>query len=229
MKPNDFFHLVKSKILSVSLRVKVMGIALGMVLLLGITITYHVRERFKEELREELKMAGISSARELASRSSGFILTPNQFALNLIAKDIIENSLDARYAFVVSPSNNIFALTFERGFPIELLDVNKAKVGSRFNMEILDTEEGLIVDVAVPILDGKAGVARVGMSEKRMWEKVNTITLQLLAVTAIISFFGIIAAYLLTIVLTRPILQLVELANALGEGNFKTKSKDMGQ
>jgi len=225
VKVKEFFLWLRNRALSVSIRIKVMGIALGMVLLLGLSITSQVRESFKKELREELQISGVSIAREMASRASGFILTPNRFALSLLVKDILENNQDIRYAFILSPSNEVLAHTFENGFPMELLVVNKVSTGSKFHIEMLETEDGIISDVAVPIFGGKAGIARVGMSEKRLWNKINTITLWILIVTAMVSLIGIGAAYLLTIILTRPITHLVRFANALGEGDFEQRAR----
>lgn len=225
MKGKENLLWLKNRILSVSVRIKVMGIALGIVFLFGLTIIFQVRESFKKELREELKTSGISIAKEMTSRSSGFILTPNKFALNLLIKDILENNEDVEYAFILSSSGEILAHSFENGFPKELLAVNRVSPGSKFRVEMLDTEKGIITDVAVPLFGGKLGTVRIGMNEKHLWNNVNAITLQILIVTAIVSLIGIGAASLLTMVLTRPITALVGFANALGKGDFEQKAK----
>ena len=225
MKGKEILLWLKNKLLSVSVRVKIMGIALGIVFLFGITTIYTVRESFKKELREELRISGISIAREMASRSSGFILTPNRFALNLLVKDMLENNEDVEYNFILSSSNEILAHSFENGFPKELLVVNRVSSGIKFNVEMLDTEEGIITDVAVPLFGGKLGTVRVGMNEKHLWNNVNAITLQILMVTVIVSLLGIGAASFLTMILTRPITDLVSFANALGKGDFEQRAR----
>ncbi len=225
MKAKEIIDRLKKKIFSVSVRIKVMGIALGIVFLFALTIIFQIRESFKKELREELKTSAISIAKEMTSRSSGFILTPNKFALNLLIKDIFENNVDVEYAFILSSSGEILAHSFENGFPKELLAVNRVSPGSKFNIEMLDTEEGIITDVAVPLFGGKLGTVRVGMNEKRLWNKVNAITFQILIVTAIVSIIGIGAASFLTVVLTRPITDLVRFTNALGKGDFEQRAK----
>ncbi|OGL50238.1 MAG: hypothetical protein A3H37_00600 [Candidatus Schekmanbacteria bacterium RIFCSPLOWO2_02_FULL_38_14] len=223
MKKNILW--LRERVLSVSIRIKVMGIALGIVFLFALTIIFQIRESFEKELREELKTSGIFIAKEMTSRSSGFILTPNQFALNLLIKNIFENNENVEYAFILSSSNEILVHSFENGFPKELLAVNRVSPGSKFRVEMLDTEEGIITDVAVPLFGGKLGTVRVGMNEKHLRNKLNAITLQILIVTAIVSLLSIGAASLLTIVLTRPITNLVSFVNALGKGDFEQRAR----
>ena len=63
------------------------------------------------------------------------------------------------------------------------------------------------------------------MNEKHLRNKLNAITLQILIVTAIVSLLSIGAASLLTIVLTRPITNLVSFVNALGKGDFEQRAR----
>jgi signal transduction histidine kinase len=72
----------------------------------------------------------------------------------------------------------------------------------------------------VPIFEGRAGTARVGVSDAQVQQTLNAITGQLLLTTMLVSTIGIIAAVLLTWVLTRPILSLVEATQAVGRGDF---------
>jgi signal transduction histidine kinase len=81
------------------------------------------------------------------------------------------------------------------------------------------------MDIAAPIFNGRAGVARVGLSEARIASTVQTITAQLLLATAIVSVLGIAAAYLLTLVLTHPILQLVRVARDIEQGDLTRRAQ----
>ena len=78
-------------------------------------------------------------------------------------------------------------------------------------------------DTAVPIFDGKAGTARIGLSEARMRATVATITMRLLLTTALVSLVGILAAIFLTWLLTRPVRQLVEATEAVRRGDFSPR------
>ncbi|MFN3477644.1 MAG: GAF domain-containing protein, partial [Candidatus Methylomirabilales bacterium] len=175
-------------------------------------------------MREELKQRGGSVARDVAGRAADLIITDNLFALQELVRSTLENNEDVRYVFIMNRGRNVLVHTFRDGFPPDLVEANSADPTERFRVEPLETEEGLIQDVAAPILEGKAGIARVGMSERRLKAIVQGTTWFLLIVTALVSLVGVAGAYLLTLVLTKPVLQLVEVTRAVGRGDFSQKA-----
>ncbi|MCL5075838.1 MAG: histidine kinase [Chloroflexi bacterium] len=209
---------------AVSVRVKIMGIVLGLVLLLGLGVTLQVRLSMNAMLGDELAKRGISLTRDLAARSADLILTNNTFVLYELLRDTLENNPDVRYAFILDASGNVLLHTFGTGLPVGLAESNAVGPKERYHLEVLDTEEGLIRDIAVPILDGRAGTARVGMSDRRLQGMLAATTRQLLIATALVSLMGVVAAYLLTLVLTRPIQELVEVTKAVVRGDWGRQS-----
>lgn len=205
---------------SVNLRVKVLGIVLGMVVLLGLAVTYQVRVALSEELEEQLKDQGVSITRDLAARATDLILINDMYALHQLLEETVLNNRNVRYAFIVDPEQHILAHTFGEGFPANLLEANSVEPDSHHHATWLETTEGSIWDSAVPIFGGKAGFARVGLSDDRMRHAVNTVTGQLLLTTVMVSAFGIAAATVLTWVLTHPILTLVSAAEAVAKGDL---------
>jgi len=200
-----------------------MGIVLALVLILGLGVTLQVRMSMEQVLRSELENREISIARELAARSTDLILTNDLFALYELIRDTVEHNEDVRYAFILDADGNLLVHSFEQGFPPDLLRVNSVDPQERYHLKILDTEEGLIHDIAVPIFEGRAGTARVGLSERRMRGTVAAVTGQLLLTTILISFIGTGAGYLLTWVLTRPLLALVRATKAVAKGDFSQR------
>ncbi len=124
---------------------------------------------------------------------------------------------------LVDSHNNVLASTFETGFPLQLIDANGVSPIEHHHLTALTTDEGTVWDTAVPIFNGRAGIARVGLSEARVQSALNTVTTQLLLTTVVVSAIGILAATLLTIVLTRPILSLMHAAQAVGKGDFSPR------
>ncbi|GFP21560.1 hypothetical protein HKBW3S06_00787 [Candidatus Hakubella thermalkaliphila] len=224
MKVSKLWSLFWSVAGAVPVRVKIMGIILGLVLLLGLGVTFQIRASLSRTLADQLDKQAISITRDVAARSTDLILTNNTFALYELLRDTVDNNQDVRYVFILDPSGEVLVSTFGDRFPPDLLKANPVPPDQRFSLEILDTEEGLIHDVAVPIFDGKAGVARVGMSERHFRDVVAAATRRLLLTTALMSLIGIFAAYLLTMVLTRPIRGLVEATEAVAKGNLKHRA-----
>jgi len=211
-------------ITAVSVRTKIMGIVLAPVLLLGLGITFQVRSTMDRTLRAELENRGISIARELAARSTDLLLTNDLFALYELIRDIVEHNEDVRYAFILDAGGQPVVHSFGRGFPTDLLRVNPISPDERYHVKILDTEEGLIYDIAVPIFEGRVGTARVGLSERQVQKKVAAITHRLLLITLGISMIGLALGSLLTWILTRPLGKLVRATQAVARGDLSSQT-----
>jgi len=208
----------------VSVRTKIMGIVLGLVLLLGAGVTVQVRATMTNTLGHELDQRGISIARDLAARSTDLILTNNLFALHELLRDTVGNNEDLRYAFVLDAEGRVLVHSFKQGVPPDLLTINPVRSDERYRLQILDTEEGLIHDVAVPIFAGRAGTARVGLSERRLQAQLTTTTYQLLLTTLLVSLIGVLGSFLLTWVLTRPVQALVAATRAVARGDLSQRA-----
>ena len=207
----------------VSLRVKIMGIALISIFSLGLGITWQARATMVRSLQRELEQRGISIARDLAFRSTDPVLTNNLYGLYTLARETVQTNEDIRYTFLVDPAGNVLAHSFEGGFPTDLLSVNQPEEGQPYRLQRIQTEEGLILDVAVPVFDGRAGTARVGMSYRRLDGVVAGATRWLLVTVLAVSLTGVGLSSLLTWLLTRPVRALTEATRRVGEGDLSPR------
>lgn len=205
---------------AVSIRTKIMGIVLALVLLLGAGVTVQVRMALLRVLTQQLREQSVSLARDLAARSTDPLLIHDLYDILQILRETKANNPDVRYAFIVDAQGRVVAHTFGEGFPRGLDRANFASGEMHHHTVALTTEEGMVWDTAVPIFDGRAGTARVGLSEERLRATVNAMTAQLLLTTALVSVAGIAAATLLTWLLTRPIHRLVQATEAVRRGDY---------
>ena len=204
----------------VGVQTKIMGIVVGLILLLGLGATYELRQRNAIALGRELDQRAVSIARDLAARSSDLILTNNSFGLYELARDTLENNQDVRYVFILGPDGSPLVHTFGGQLPAELVEANTVGPQERYHLEMLSTQEGLIRDVAVPIFDGHAGIARVGLSDRRLRTELEAATRELLMMTGGVGLVGLGVAYLLTLILTRPVLEMVRVVRAVERGDL---------
>jgi len=207
----------------VNLRAKMMGIALISIFSLGLGITWQARAMMVRSLQRELEQRGISIARDLAFRSTDLILTNDLYSLYTLARETVQTNEDVRYTFLVDPAGNVLAHSFEDGFPADLLAVNRPEEGQPYRLQKVQTEEGLVLDVAVPVFDGRAGIARVGMSYRRLGGAVAGATRWLLVTMLAVSLVGIGLSSLLTWLLTRPVQALTEATRRVGEGDLSPR------
>ncbi len=209
----------------VSISIKIMGIVLVLILIFGIGITFQVRNSLTTTLTHELEKHGIAITKHIAAHSTELILTGNHYDLYQLIKDSVENEDTVRYVLILDINGNIIITDFfNGGIPVGLTTANQISDDAQFQIVRLDTNEGLILDIAAPIFGGRAGIARVGMSTKSLREMVSIMTRRWLMITGVVSLFGLLIAYSLISVLTRPIKQLVEVTKAITKGDLKRKA-----
>ena len=205
---------------AVSVRVKIMGIVIIGTLLLGLTLEVQMRASVTSLMKQQLESRGISIARDLAARATDEILVNDLYALRQLLFETKANNPDVIYAFVLDPKGNILAHTFGDGFPIGLANANLVETSQHHHTLLFDSGHGLVWDIAVPIFDGRAGTARIGLSEAIITQNVLMLTSQLLLTTVVVLAIGLIAAAFLVYVVSRPITELVGATRAVAQGDF---------
>jgi signal transduction histidine kinase len=213
----------------VSIKVKIMGIVLALILIFGLAITLQVRNNLTTTLTKELEKQGVAITKNLAARSTDLVLTGNSFDLYQLLENTVEHNEEVRYAIVLDPDGNVLSHSFSGGLPVGLAGINIENPDTNFQIERLETNEGLILDIAVPVFGGRAGTSRVGMSTHLLNEAVADSTIQWIIIASTTALIGLLATYWLTAILTKPILQLVEVTKAITKGDLKRKAQVWAQ
>lgn len=205
---------------AVGLRTKILGMVTGVSLFVGVGTILQVRARLSSELRAEMRTYGIALASDLAARSADLILTDHQFGLHELIGDTFENNGDVRYVFVQNANNEVLAHSFARRVPDALLRVNIDRGKKQSQVQTLKTEDGFVTDAAVPIVGGRIGWARIGLSHNRIEEAISQATMALSGVVALALLVSLGLALLWANVLTRPLVELVSVARAVSRGDL---------
>lgn len=208
---------------AVSIRTKILGIILGLVVLLGVGLTVFVRQSLHRALHDELALLAVSAASDLASRSTDLILVNNLYALYELTQETRQNYPDIRYILILDKNGQPLVSTFGNALPAGLLQANQPAPSERYHLFSFNSPEGWVLEAAVPIFDGRAGIARVGFSEASIIRTVNLVTSQLLLATLLVSTIGILSSIFLTWILTHPILTLARAAQRVGQGDFNQR------
>ncbi|MEE8353393.1 MAG: HAMP domain-containing protein [Dehalococcoidales bacterium] len=207
-----------------SVRTKILGIVVVLILLFGLVTTFQVRGSLRTALTGELEKRGVAIASDLSARSTNLILTANILDLQLLIEDTVERNETVRYAFVLDKDGAVLAASFGDVLPIGLDEVNQEATSNGTLMETIDTDEGPVIDVAAPVFGGRAGTARIGMSTSLIREEVTAITERWVLITGAVLLVGLAASYWLASLLTRPIKHLVEATRAITRGDLKRKA-----
>jgi signal transduction histidine kinase len=162
----------------------------------------------------------------VAARAADLVLLEDSVSLKDLVLESLTSNKDIRYIFVLDGRGNVLAHTFGHFLPPDLQPANSgSEFAGGFRIRRLASEEGLLRDMAVPIFQGRAGVVRVGMSEERLERTLTRTIQQLLLLVATVSLLGVLAAYLPTRILTRPLLELGNLARAVGRADFTPRAR----
>src|SRR3972149_5455023 len=151
--------------LTLGLRTKITVVVVGPGVLLGLVTAVYNHLHLSQVYSDELTKRGIATARDLAARSSVPLLTNNLYGIYELAMDTLKNSEDVRYILIHGSQGEVLVHTFGRSLPRGLAEANAVAPEESDHVELLDTGEAVIRDVAVPILGG-TGTARVGVSER---------------------------------------------------------------
>ncbi|HZY31744.1 MAG TPA: GAF domain-containing protein, partial [Candidatus Methylomirabilis sp.] len=226
MNVKQFLRRIIAWTVGVSVRVKIMGIAVGLLLLFGVGVVIQVQRVTRATLTRELDERAVSIARDMAARAADLVLLEDFISLRDLVLDILTSNKDVRYIFVLDGRGNVLAHTFGHFLPPDLQPANSGdQYPGGFRIQRLASEEGLLRDVAAPIFGGRAGVVRVGMSQERLGRILSETTKQLLLLIAAVSLIGVIAAYLPARILTKPLLELKNVAEGLGRGDFRARAR----
>jgi signal transduction histidine kinase len=124
------------------------------------------------------------------------------------------------YIIVYNRQGGILADTFAGDVPLDVrtaptLPPNQHSIA----VDRPEPEPGLIeVRASAPTV-----TVRMGFSRSDIQSTVNNVTVQLLLITAVMVGVGLAAAMLLTWILTRPVLSLVEATRAIARGDYSRR------
>jgi len=114
----------------------------------------------------ENKLRGTALAESLAARAVNPLLAQDYLAL----RNMVGETGDVVYAFVLNADDRVVTHSFLKGFPVELTGANTVADTERVRVQLVDTGQILIYDFAAPILVSgeRIGTVRVGLSKSRL-------------------------------------------------------------
>ena len=214
---------------AVPLTVKIMGIVAVFISLLGLTVIINMRSYMTEVLDDQLRKRAVTIGNEVASESMNLILVGDLIGLYEKTKAVSMHNKDVRYVLILDEKGQLVAHNFGQGIPVGLLELRqleKDAIGS--DVIEVDSEEGVILDVLVP-LERNTGWVRIGMSEANMNLTINALSIKLMVTTLGITILGLFGAFIMSNLLTRPIKRLVDASIAVAEGDLSHRVSIGGQ
>lgn len=184
----------------------------------GLLLSFVVTQRYSNSLYASLKAQAESLAHAAALEAAEKILINDVVALQKLLENQMRSNQSISYLFV-QRDGRIVAHTFPSGVPAGLIGTNSPDDKKVGKAEEFQSKEGeRFVDIAWPIFDGKAGLLRLGMSEKPFQEQVRNLWVQMGLLTLGILVLSLSAGLLYIRRITRPLDDLANAAQRLDEG-----------
>lgn len=238
-------------LLSVPTFVKILGISVILLFLLGGSSWYQIR---KGMTRLHYLVQGenaLSLATSIAGRLEPILFAGNTPSLDLEIHKTMSEFPDVRYIVVQDKNRQILShgLTFPKELPVDILQNDKdlcSACHDPLSPELIPTEVmelyeqtplsaghlrsyvrhgNMVLEVTVPVGTSLEGTVRLGVGNEIIAREENTILRSLMASFLLTAVLGIVLASVLTFVLVRPIHALVDATRRVRQGDFSSRAK----
>lgn len=171
----------------------ILGIS-GIMVFMALVLTPSVSRMSASALIKENKKRGVALAGGLAIRAVDPILTRDLLRLRNIVDDVQAMGGGIVYAFILDAKKQVLVHTFQKGFPLALINANSIENKEQTRIQLLDTGDDLIYDFAAPVVVGESqiGTGRIGLSKSIIQRSVNRLILTIAALSAGTLFLAIL-------------------------------------
>lgn len=254
MVPNKLRQLIAGIAwwaLSVPIFIKIIGIGLLMTFLFASVAFWEIRtgiSRMQYSIHGE---NALSLALSLAARIEPMIPDMEDNDIDVEVNRTMGEFPDVRYIVVQSAKGDILShgftfpkeappdLLVNKGdlcaachaalspqeIPVDLLEITPNSALSSGNLRAYTRDQGMIMEVTVPIGNGSAGTVRLGVGDKVIAREMAKITKSLSFSLAACVVVGLSLAITLASVLVQPIRNLVLATHRLRHGDFTARSR----
>jgi len=203
-----------------SLKSKLLVAVSALVIGSGLLISLLVSQRYSSSLFKSMTAQAENLVHVVALEAADKILINDLVSLQKTLDHYRRSNPSIAYLFI-SRNGRVLAHTFDNGIPAGLIDANRPVSNEQSrSQEIVSTAGEKFMDIAWPVFSGKAGVLRLGLSEKPYKQQVTRLWLQMSGLTITILLVALAASLLFIKKVTRPLSALAETAEKIDEGRL---------
>lgn len=195
------------------------------ILSLGIMMGLAIRGVVIDSMRDEFLRQGTSIAKNFADRIAVSIIVGDRYDIEKAAQEVTRTEKDIAYIYLTGFDGRLLFHTFHEGHPPDILDWNPVRISDTPTTRLLDTEEGLIRDIGLQIVEGMLAELHIGLSEERLAGTLTTIRTLMLIIMAVVIILGCVLSLALSRRVTKPLEILVGFTQSLSRGEFGQQVK----
>lgn len=204
------------------LRLKILsGLALiSLFTMVAVVVILHAY--LDNALEKQLIKRGKIIAVTLAEQSGPHLQTSENNALQRLLNECLNLDKEIEYIFLMDESKGLLLHTFSNGFPEGLNGLIKR--GPYASSRIMLGEKE-IVDISIPVMEGKYGRIHVGMLVGSVFGETHDILVTVsLVIVVFFMFTALVMGFYLEKTTIRPVTALREQVRLVGEGNFSASA-----
>lgn len=189
----------------------------SIVIIFGSVNEYITSTNVKDLLEKEYQRRGVYIVNHLASECVQPILLEDYMTLRKEINAIKELDTTILYFFILDARNKVVFHSFENYFPSNLTLANNGSANKQLSIKYFKVkgEDEIILDLAMPLLGGKLGILRLGISENAILSQTKK-SVQAFRLMVLFFFItGIAGAFIFAKYITNPIRQLQKIAETL--------------
>ncbi len=205
---------------SISLQAKIIGMVIALSVFMGTVFSLQVSRFLNDHTRTFMAQESRSVANEIAHKIPDYTLINDLYGLTRYLTNAKSNRRDIRYLVVLDRRGNIVAHTFGSHFPTELASHLRRTYRQQNGVQVIETNEGLIWETILPVLQGWNGSVAVGVLDYFIRLDNREFIRSLLLTTFLVAMAGIFFAVLLSWLIVRPIKKLLAATNAVRRGEY---------
>jgi two-component system response regulator HydG len=202
---------------------------IGLIVGSGLIISFLVTYRYSQALYAAATTHAENLSHQIVLQAADKILTNDLVSLQKLIDHHMRSHSSLSYLFIFK-DGEVLAHSFPDGLPANLIGANLAESGGEGSILKIQAESGDdFLDFAHPILEGKAGVLRLGMSEQPLRQQVNVLWLQMALINAVILGTGVLIGHLFLNRITGPLSELSKAAEDISSGRLDVQVAVSGQ
>jgi two-component system response regulator HydG len=202
-------HSLKGKLL-----LAIIALVVGSGLIISSLVTY----RYSQMLYAAATSHAENLSHQIVLQAADKILVNDLVSLQKLIDQHVRSHASLSYLFILK-DGEVLAHSFADGFPVNLVGIHRVEPAGEGTVLKIQTESGEdFLDFAHPILEGKAGVLRLGVSEQPLRQQVNELWQQMALITAAILVTGILIGHLFLKRITGPLSELSKAAENISDG-----------
>jgi methyl-accepting chemotaxis protein len=173
------------------------------------------------------KISGV--AERLSNRVQEPMLVEDINVLKSVQADVADYP-EVAYTFFRDSRGRVLSSTFEgNAIPPDLQAINVLKPGTPSGKQpAVVTIKGIqtdVLDIAAPISGGKLGTAHVGLNMSLINTNIKDMLFNIAGVGALLLIIAYILSLIFSGMMTTPVKDLMEVADAVGRGDLSTKAE----